>query len=153
MTDHPSTTLETGHVGLNVTDLGRSVDFYQLALGLSVLGRSDQVGRRYAFLGRGQTLVLTLWEQARGTFDPTAPGLHHLSFHVDGSEQVLLAEARLRSMGAELAHDGVVSHGEGAASGGIFFFDPDGTRLEIFAASGAERAPVPTEGAPTCGFF
>lgn len=153
MTDIGSTTLQTGHVGLNVTELGRSVDFYQRALGFSVLGRSDEAGRRFAFLGSAQTLVLTLWEQGRGTFDPGAPGLHHLSFQVDDSEQVLLAEQRLRSMGAEFAHEGVVSHGEGAASGGIFFFDPDGTRLEIFAPSGAEGTPAPTAGAPTCGFF
>jgi catechol-2,3-dioxygenase len=153
MTNRARSTVQTGHVGLNVTELGRSVDFYQQALGFSVLGRSDESGRRFAFLGSEQTLVLTLWEQGRGSFDPRAPGLHHLSFQVDSSEEVLLAEQRLRSMGAELAHGGVVSHGEGAASGGIFFFDPDGTRLEIFAPTGAEGAPAPSAGAPTCGFF
>jgi hypothetical protein len=40
---------------------------------------------------------------------------------------------------------------EGAASGGIFFFDPDGIRLEIFTPTGADVAPSGT--APTCGFF
>jgi lactoylglutathione lyase len=47
----------------------------------------------------------------------------------------------------------VVAHREGSASGGIFFHDPDGTRLEIYAPSGAENAPVPDAAAPTCGFF
>lgn len=145
--------LQTGHVGLNVTELGRSVDFYQQALGLSVLGRSDEAGRRFAFLGADQALVLTLWEQSHGGFDPSAPGLHHLSFQVEGPEQVRLAEERLRAMGAALVHDGVVPHDEGTASGGIFFLDPDGTRLEIFAPTGAEDADAPTAGAPTCGFF
>ncbi|MES2462541.1 MAG: VOC family protein, partial [Armatimonadota bacterium] len=37
-------------------------------------------------------------------------------------------------------------------SGGLFFEDPDGTRLEIYAPSGVEGT-VPTSGAPTCGFF
>ncbi len=153
MTDAAQLTLKAGHVGLNVTELARSVDFYQQVLGLSVLDRSDDADRRFAFLAHGETLVLTLWEQSRGTFDPRAPGLHHLSFQVDSPEEVLLAEQRLRAMGADFAHEGVVSHGEGAASGGIFFFDPDGTRLEIFAPSGALGAPAPTAGAPTCGFF
>ena len=49
--------------------------------------------------------------------------------------------------------DGVVAHGEGAASGGIFFTDPDGIRLEIYAPGGAESAPAPSGAAPTCGFF
>lgn len=43
-------------------------------------------------------------------------------------------------------------HREGAQSGGIFFEDPDGTRLEIYAKDGASGA-APVTGAPTCGFF
>ncbi|GCB49367.1 hypothetical protein SNL152K_6702 [Streptomyces sp. NL15-2K] len=47
----------------------------------------------------------------------------------------------------------MVAHGEGTASGGIFFHDPDGTRLEISVPEGAQGAPVPHDAAPTCGFF
>jgi lactoylglutathione lyase len=43
----------------------------------------------------------------------------------------------LRSRFATFAYDGVVPHGEGTHSGGIFFEDPDGTRLEIYAKDGA----------------
>ncbi len=50
-------------------------------------------------------------------------------------------------------HDGVVAHGEGASSGGIFFTDPDGIRLEVYAPRGAEAEPAPTGESPTCGFF
>lgn len=153
MTTTETPILQTGHVGLNVGRLARSVEFYRKAFGLSVLRRSDEEGRGYAFLGEGGTLVLTLWEQASGSFDPHSPGLHHLSFQVEGIDQVRLAEERLRAMGADFVHDGVVPHGEGTASGGIFFTDPDGTRLEIYAPSGAEGADAPTAGVPTCGFF
>jgi hypothetical protein len=55
-------------------------------------------------------------------------------------------------MGADFAYDGVVPHGEGAASGGIFFTDPDGTRLEVFAPEGA-TGHAPAADGPTCGFF
>ncbi|MFD9466047.1 VOC family protein [Streptomyces sp. NPDC060027] len=152
-------TLRTGHIGLNVTDLDRSLAFYRDVLGFGVLGEGkdgDDGARRYAFLGSptgdGRP-VLTLWQQARGTYDTGLAGLHHLALEVDSVERVREYETALRGYGATFAHEGVVAHREGSASGGIFFHDPDGTRLEIFAASGAEEAPVPNATAPTCGFF
>ncbi|MFD9224162.1 VOC family protein [Streptomyces sp. NPDC060064] len=145
--------LRTGHIGLNVTDLDRSLPFYGDALGFDVLGQGKDEGRRFAFLGRDGQLVLTLWQQADGAYAPALAGLHHLAFEAESIEQVRAAEARLKTLGVDFAHEGVVAHGEGAASGGIFFHDPDGTRLEIYAPSGAEGAPVPTAAAPTCGFF
>ncbi|MFC0600954.1 VOC family protein [Streptomyces palmae] len=145
--------LRTGHVGLNVTDLDRAIGFYTPVFGFEVIGKGVEEDRRYAFLGRDGKLVLTLWQQATGGFDGTRAGLHHLSFEVDTLEEVRAAEDRLRELGAEFAYDGVVAHREGAASGGIFFTDPDGTRLEIYAPTGVEGAPAPAEAAPTCGFF
>lgn len=145
--------LATGHVGLNVTDLTRSVDFYRRALGFQQLAASTDDNRKWAFLGADGALVLTLWQQSDGAFTTSSPGLHHLSFQVDTLEQVRSVEATLRGLSVEFAYDGVVAHGEGAASGGIFFADPDGIRLEVYAPSGAESAPAPSGAAPTCGFF
>ena len=142
-------TLQTGHVGLNVTDLARSIDFYRQVFGFEVLGADP----RYAFLGRDGVLLVTLWQQSDGRYAAGRPGLHHLSFQVPDIEAVRRAEATLRAIGADLVHDGVVPHGEGVSSGGIFFTDPDGIRLEIYAPAGADVAPAPTPGAPTCGFF
>ncbi|MFE2327676.1 VOC family protein [Streptomyces sp. NPDC059385] len=146
-------TLRTGHVGLNVTDLERSLAFYRDALGFQVLGEGKEEGRRFAFLGQEGELVLTLWQQADGAYAPTAAGLHHLAFSAAAIEEVRAYEERLRGLGVEFAYEGVVAHREGAASGGIFFHDPDGTRLEISVPTGAEGAPAPSETAPTCGFF
>lgn len=145
------TGLKTGHVGLNVTDLDRSTAFYTKVLGLQVVARDDKHGS--VFLGTDGTLVLTLWRQSEGTFRTDAPGLHHLSFQVDDIEAVRAAEAVLKELDAAFAHEGVVPHREGAASGGIFFTDPDGVRLEIYAPTGAEGTPAPSGEAPTCGFF
>ncbi|MGK8491115.1 VOC family protein [Nocardia asiatica] len=145
--------LATGHIGLNVSDLDRSVDFYRRALGFEQLAASTDAQRRWAFLGAEGKLVVTLWEQSDGTFSTATPGLHHLSFQVDTIDQVRAVERVLRELSVAFAHDGVVAHGEGVASGGIFFTDPDGIRLEVYAPSGAETAPAPSGAAPTCGFF
>ncbi|MFH7599936.1 VOC family protein [Streptomyces racemochromogenes] len=146
-------TLRTGHVGLNVTDLERSLAFYRDALGFGLLGEGKEEGRRFAFLGRDGELVLTLWQQAEDRYAPQAAGLHHLAFSAGTIEEVRAYEDRLRGLGVDFAYEGVVAHREGAASGGIFFHDPDGTRLEISVPTGAEGAPAPVESAPTCGFF
>lgn len=142
----------TGHVGINVTSLDRAHDFYTDVFGLTRIGGSEDAGRRFAFLGDGERLVLTLWEQSDGRFDSRAPGLHHLSFEVASIDDVRAAENRLRTRGATFAYEGIVPHREGAQSGGIFFEDPDGTRLEIYAKDGASGT-APSGGAPTCGFF
>lgn len=147
------TGLKTGHVGLNVSDLARSEAFYTAVFGLTPITRSDDPARPFLFLGDGERLVLTLWQQSAGEFATGLPGLHHLSFEAESMDVVREAEIRLKSIGAPLLHDGIAAHREGARSGGIFFTDPDGIRLEIYAATGAEEAPAPTGEAPTCGFF
>lgn len=147
------TALKTGHVGLNVTDLDRSKDFYGAVLGLQVQAEGEEPERRWAFLGRDGALLVTLWQQSDGSFPTAQPGLHHLSFQVESIEEVRAVESTLRGRSVVPTYDGVVPHGEGMASGGIYFTDPDGIRLEVYAPSGADGAPAPTSGAPTCGFF
>ncbi|MFJ3440669.1 VOC family protein [Streptomyces sp. NPDC086081] len=145
--------LQTGHVGLNVTDLQRSLAFYRAVFDFDVLAEGKEDDRRWAFLGRDDRLLVTLWQQSTGSFPADRPGLHHLSFQVDTVEEVRATEEVLRGLGAEFAHDGVVPHGENGTSGGLYFTDPDGIRLEIYAPTGADPADAPTPGAPTCGFF
>ncbi|MFF0445308.1 VOC family protein [Streptomyces sp. NPDC004609] len=146
-------TLETGHIGLNVTELDRSLAFYREVFGFTVMAEGKEDGRRWAFLGRDNRLLVTLWQQSEGSFRTGSPGLHHLSFQVESIEAVEATAEVLRGLGAEFTYDGVVPHGEAGTSGGIFFTDPDGIRLEIYAPTGADPAAAPTPGAPTCGFF
>lgn len=147
------TAYQTGHIGLNVSDIDRSKAFYQKVFGFGVMGEGNDPDRRFVFLGDGTRLLLTLWQQSEGRFATTRPGLHHLSFQVADIAEVRAAAERVRSLDARLYHEGIVPHREGAQSGGIFFEDPDGIRLEIFAPSGAEEGSAPYAEAPTCGFF
>jgi len=142
-----------GHVGISVTDLGRSVRFYLEVVGLELIRRSDDDERPFAFLGLEGAPLVTLWQQAAGSADHRGAGLHHLAFTARRAEDLETFEQRLTAAGAVIHHGGVVAHAEGRDSGGLFFEDPDGNRLEISVSSGLTGAPAPSGSAPTCGFF
>jgi len=149
----PSPELVPGHVGLSVTDLDRSLEFYRQVLHLEVIQSSVDAGRRYAFLGAGERLLLTLWQQSEAGFEPSHAGVHHVAFQVPALEAVQAVESRLRARGVVPRYDGIVPHREGADSAALFFTDPDGIRLEVYSPSGAAGLAAPVPGAPSCGFF
>lgn len=146
--------LQPGHVGLNVTDLQRSLAFYTSVLDLEPVARSADADREWVFLGRDGHVLITLWRQSAGGFDAGLPGLHHLAFRVDSVAEVHALQQRLIELGIERRYGGTVLHDEGTDSGGVYFADPDGIRLEVFAPSGlaAAGAPAPDDG-PSCGHF
>jgi lactoylglutathione lyase len=133
--------MQPGHIGLTVTDLDRAVRFYSGVFGSERIGGGDG----FAFLGNDGRAVITLWTAG-------ADALHHLAFEVPTADEAAGAEARVLELGGRMHHDGVVPHREGAASGGIFFTDPDGIRLEIYTPDGV-TGEAPHGDAPTCGFF
>lgn len=152
-TMEPVATLQTGHVALNVSDLARSQSFYEQVFGLHEQRKGSDPDKKWVFLGRDGKTMVTLFQQSSGVFRTDSPGLHHLSFQAENVEQVAAAERTVRSLGAPVFHDGPVAHMEGADSGGLFFADPDGIRLEIFAPTGLKGSPAPSGEEPTCGFF
>lgn len=77
--------------------------------------------------------MLDLTDNSEGNLMPAAPGTGHVG-----------------ERGARIFHGEVVAHREGADSGGVFFADPDGIRLEVFAP---DAGAGPFGSAPTCGFF
>lgn len=145
--------LKTGHIGLNVSDLERSKEFYKTVFDFEIYNESKEEGKLFAFLGREDKIMVTLWQQSNKSYSTSNAGLHHLSFEVESLEKLLNAENKLKEMGARFQYEGVVSHREGSQSGGIFFEDPDGIRLEIYAPRGADEFHAPNENATSCGFF
>jgi catechol 2,3-dioxygenase-like lactoylglutathione lyase family enzyme len=143
---------KTGHIGLNVNDLARSKEFYREVFGFELKSESTDEDRKFAMLANDGKLVLTLWEQSTAEFNKQTAGLHHLSFQAQTVEQIKSIETKLREKGVKLIYDGIVLHGEGAKSGGIFFEDPDGIRLEIFTTEGLGEFSAP-ESNTACGFF
>jgi lactoylglutathione lyase len=122
---------ESGHVGLNVTDLERSDRFYRKIFGFGVQLESSDHGGKYAFLTNGGRLILTLWEQSEGRFKKYRPGLHHLAFHVASWDDLRRSKKVLDRLGVHYRYDRTTSEADGFMSSGIFFEDPDGISLEI----------------------
>lgn len=145
--------MKTGHVGLNVRNLEKSLSFYEDVFGLEIIRESNENGKKFAFLGLNGNITITLWEQSQTEFSKNHSGLHHLAFEADSIEIVKSIEKKLVNRGTEMIYQGITPHEEGAASGGIFFLDPDGIRLEIYTPSGTESQDQHETEGPACGFF
>lgn len=114
------------HVALTVTDVGRSIVWYQDVLGLLRLHESAW-GDRPAVLGAGTTgLALFRSDVER----PAAPpgrdvlAMRHLAFRTDRAGfEASQAELRGRGIGFDFEDHGIAHS--------IYLHDPDGHRVEI----------------------
>jgi glyoxylase I family protein len=110
-------------VALTVTDVDRSVPWYERVLGFTEAVHEDEPGRRLALLdGFGITLTLVQHLGARrASFDECRPGLDHLTFVVD---DLLPWETRLSDFGVAFT----------AEDDHIAVRDPDGILLALRSA-------------------
>jgi len=142
--------ISTASAGLNVTNLDRAVDFYEAVFGFDVVRRGRVRGSAWVHLGTNHDVLLTLWEQCAVPASYAFAGLHHLSFEVDTFESLAAIEQRASASGAIMRS--VASRpSPQALTGQVFFFDPDGIRLEVYTES-----DVPLRGAgegPACGYY
>lgn len=134
-TIHPQTVI--GHVHLKVSDLDRSVAFYTEVLGFEVMAR---LGNSAAFLSAGgyhHHLGLNTWESAGGSPPPPGTtGLYHFAILLPNRQE--LARTVKRVIDHAWPIDGASDHGVSEA---IYFQDPDGNGIEIYADRPREQWP------------
>jgi catechol 2,3-dioxygenase-like lactoylglutathione lyase family enzyme len=128
------------HIDLAVTDLDRSLAFYLDLLG--PLGLKEE--ERYpTYRGTEDVIYLSFgdeWIGLRpadgGTFQYYGVGVEHLAFEVETKEEVDAAHERSSQRGDRI-HCAPEEDSDIPGYYAFFVFDPDGFRIEVFAA-GAE---------------
>ncbi len=131
--------LRIGSVQLDVSDLGRSADFYERVLGLPLIAREQHLAR----LGPDpQRAALVLGDIADPTpLPPGATGLYHVAWlH---PSRAALAESVRRVAGARWPFEGASDHGVSEA---LYLSDPDGLGIELYADRPRERWERPADG-------
>jgi catechol 2,3-dioxygenase len=127
-------TLRLGAVHLTVSDLDRSVAFYEDAIGLSLYRRDDGV----AAMGVGKEDLLILYEEPTAQRAGRHAGLYHYALLFPSREE--LARAALRLAATNTRIQGASDHGTHEA---IYLPDPDGNGIELAADRPRERWPKP----------
>jgi len=117
-------TLRLGAVHLTVTDLDRSVAFYQDAIGLRLHRRQDPV----AVMGAGREDLVVLVEEQTARRAGRHAGLYHFALLVPDRAEFARALQRLAVTRTPI--DGASDHGISEA---IYLPDPDGNGIEIAA--------------------
>ncbi len=116
--------LMLGPVHLRVSDLDRSVGFYESAIGLQLIEREGDVAR----LGAGAGELLVLHERLDARRAGRHAGLYHFALlHPTRQE---LARALRRLIATRTPIDGASDHG---ISWAIYLPDPDGNGIELAA--------------------
>src|SRR5919108_3057481 len=117
-------TTRLGAVHLTVTDLDRSVAFYQDAIGLRMHRREDPV----AVMGAGREDLVVLVEEQTARRAARHAGLYHFALLVPNRTELARALQRLAVTRTPI--DGASDHGISEA---IYLPDPDGNGIEIAA--------------------
>ncbi len=122
--------LDLGPVHITVTDLDRSVGFYEDAIGLRVSERADTE----ASLGAGGGELLRLVENRDARPAGRHAGLYHFALLHPSREELARAVARLTA--TRTAISGASDHGISEA---IYLPDPDGNGIELAADRHRDR--------------
>lgn len=116
--------LKLGAVHLNVTDLERSIGFYEAAIGLRLSSRDGDGAR----LGAGDGDLLVLHERPDATLAGRRAGLYHFALLHPTHNELGRAVRRLAETGTPI--QGASDHG---ISWAIYLPDPDGNGIELAA--------------------
>ena len=127
-------TLRLGAVHLTVTDLDRSVAFYEEAIGLRLHRREGGE----AAMGVGEEDLLVLYEYPNARHAGRHAGLYHYALLFTSRRE--LAHAALRLAATQTPIQGASDHGTHEA---IYLPDPDGNGIELAADRPRELWPRP----------
>jgi catechol-2,3-dioxygenase len=131
-----------GHINLYVSDLERSLAFYEQTCGLARVRMESQI--HAGFLSNGNThhdiglIEISHGEDRYGrdgtiqiqSTRGTQPGLNHLGWEMENQAELVAAYKRMKSAGlsAHALYDHIISHA-------VYVSDPDGNIHEFYADS------------------
>lgn len=123
-----------GHLVLNVKDLAASTKFYTEIMGFQI-SRSRETG---TFLTCGKIHHdIALFQAPEGALPVTEGqlGLNHYAVQVEDMADLKQAYQEFKEKGVKLDHN--TDHG---MTSSIYFFDPDGNRIEYFCNNQEDSA-------------
>ena len=135
------------HVAYRCKDAKETVEFYQKAFGMDfdlafsedeVPSTGEQDPDMHVFLDAGRGNVLAFFElpnKPEMGRDPATPAwVQHIAFEVESIDELMNAKERVLEMGLDVV--GPTNHGIFKS---IYFFDPNGHRLELVCNTGTEE--------------
>jgi catechol 2,3-dioxygenase len=134
--------IQVGHVHLKVSDLERSVTFYQEVLGMEVMVRYSTQAAFMSYDGYHHHLGLNTWQSKGGLPAPrNSPGLYHFALLYPTRAELARAVRRVLDHGAPV--DGASDHGVSEA---VYLSDPDGNGIELYWDRDPQDWPRDTSG-------
>lgn len=135
------------HVAYRCKDAKETVEFYQRVMGMDfklAIAENEVPSTKapdpymHVFLDAGMGNVLAFFELPNapemGRDGNTPEWVQHIAFEVEDLDALMAAKAHIESEGIEVL--GPVNHGIFKS---IYFFDPNGHRLELAANTGTEE--------------
>ena len=137
------------HLDLTVSDLVRSILFYDKVLGGLGYARTEAYagGVPCWVIGEGSAVfsIGLHAAQSERAHDRHATGLHHLAFHAASRGEVDAFHALLEREGIEVL-DAPAEYDYAPGYYAVFFADPDGIKLELVHEPPVDARPPPDEG-------
>ncbi len=124
MNFHQAPTTFVSHAALKVTDIQRSLDFYQHVLGFQV---ASQTAEKASLTADGKNVLLTIEQPENATAKQAGTtGLYHFALLLPKRSDLAALVMHLDSNGIQL---GAADH---LVSEAIYISDPDGNGIELY---------------------